>query len=379
MAERANKGFNGRPGKGGKIKHRPTLAFPLTIIAGKTARERLEAEGWQPHLFQAMVGASGGAKLLGLGHLDRFLFSDFLQRSDHPMELYGSSIGSWRHAALASPDPAQAIETLQDRYLNQKREDNETRRPTEVVDELCEWVMDGVLTPGTATHISEQTRFTTHIVTARGRGLNSCNSNGAVALGMALAAISNSINRNFLGYGFQRAVFSSGASTAFQFKDFDTVHVPLSSTNLRSALLASGSIPFLMSGHRDITGAPTGQYWDGGIIDYHFDFDNYAGDGLVLYPHFTDSITKGWFDKTIPWRRIRPAVLDRLVLVAPSTSYIASLPNQKIPDRGDFQRFSLHQRLEYWNQAIDRSKLLAEAFEETLGEPNPLARLAKER
>ena len=134
-----------------------------------------------------------------------------------------------------------------------------------------------------------------------------------------------------------------------------------------------------MSGHRDITGAPTGQYWDGGIIDYHFDFDNYAGDGLVLYPHFTDSITKGWFDKTIPWRRIRPAVLDRLVLVAPSTSYIASLPNQKIPDRGDFQRFSLHQRLEYWNQAIDRSKLLAEAFEETLDEPNPLARLAKER
>ena len=379
MAERANKGINGRPGKGGRIKHRSTLGFPLTIIAGKTARERLAAEGWQPHLFQAMVGASGGAKLLGLGHLDRFLFSDFLQRSHHPMELYGSSIGSWRHAALASPDPAQAIETLQDRYLNQKWKEKETRSPTEVVDELCEWVMDGVLTPGTTSHICQHTRFTTHIVTARGRGLNSSNSNGAVALGMAFAAIANGINRNFLAHGFQRAVFSSGASTAFQFKDFDTVHVPLSSTNLRSALLASGSIPFLMSGHRDITGAPTGQYWDGGIIDYHFDFDNYAGDGLVLYPHFTDSITRGWFDKTMRWRRISPVVLERLVLVAPSTSYIASLPHQKIPDRGDFQRFSLDQRLEYWNQTIERSKLLAEAFEETLDDHDPLARLAKER
>ena len=154
---------------------------------------------------------------------------------------------------------------------------------------------------------------------------------------MAFAAIANSINRNFLAHGFQRAVFSSGVSTAFQFRDFDTVHVPLSSTNLRRALLASGSIPFLISGHRNINGAPQGQYWDGGIIDYHFDFDNYAGDGLVLYPHFTDSITKGWFDKAMRWRRVHPAVLERLVLVAPSTSYIASLPHQKIPDRGDFQ------------------------------------------
>ena len=162
---------------------------------------------------------------------------------------------------------------------------------------------------------------------------------------MAFAAIANSVNRNFLAHGFQHAVFSSGVSTAFQFNDFDTIHVPLSNTNLRSALLARGSIPLLMSGHRDIHGAPQGQYWDGGIIDYHFDVDSYAGDGLVLYPHFTDSITKGWFDKAIPWRRVRPEVLERLVLVAPSASYIASLPYQKIPDRGDFRRFNQDQRL----------------------------------
>lgn len=322
-----------------------------------------------------MVGASGGAKLLGLGHLDRFLFGDFLQRSNHPMELYGSSIGSWRHAALASPDPARAITILQDRYLNQSWDENETRSPTEVVDELCEWVMDGILTPGTATHICQHPRFTTHIVTARGRGLNSSGRRSAVALGMAIAAISNSLNRNFLAQGFQRAVFSSGASTGFQFRDFDTVHVPLSEKNLRSALLASGSIPLLMSGHRDIHDAPQGHYWDGGIIDYHFDFDNCAGDGLVLYPHFTDSITKGWFDKALRWRRIRPEVLDRLVLIAPSTSYVDSLPYQKIPDRGDFQRFEQTERLRYWNQTIEQSKLLAEAFSETLNDPNPLARL----
>ena len=222
---------------------------------------------------------------MGLGHLDRFLFGDFLQRSHHPMELYGSSIGSWRHAALAAPDPAQAIGTLQDRYLNQTWGENETRSPTEVVDELCEWVLDGVLAPGTAAHISQHTRFTTHIVTARGRGLNSSNSRGGSCTGHGPSPQSRTASIAIsLPTVFSVQCFSSGASTAFQFRDFDTVHVPLSSTNLRSALLASGSIPFLMSGHRDINGAPQGQYWDGGIIDYHFDFDNYAGRWVGVVP-----------------------------------------------------------------------------------------------
>jgi hypothetical protein len=79
------------------------------------------------------------------------------------------------------------------------------------------------------------------------------------------------------------------------------------------------------------------------------------------------------------WRRIRPDVIERLVLVAPSKSYLASLPHQKIPDRGDFQRFKQDERLQYWNQSIERSKLLAEAFDETLNATNPLTYLATER
>ena len=123
--------------------------FPLTIIAGSTARKRLTNEGWQPELFTAMVGASGGAKLLGLGHLDRYLFGEYLTRASHSMELYGSSIGSWRHAALASINPGKAIATLQDRYMNQQW----ARSPSEVVDGLCEWVLDSLLTSITSQQI----------------------------------------------------------------------------------------------------------------------------------------------------------------------------------------------------------------------------------
>ena len=89
---------------------------------------------------------------------------------------------------------------------------------------------------------------------------------------------------------------------------------------------------------------PDGHYWDGGIIDYHFDFANCAGDGLVLYPHFSDQVVTGWFDKALSWRRNsqrnsngRPA-LDNVVIVAPSQAYIAALPYGKIPDRSDFQK-----------------------------------------
>ena len=355
-----------------QIRNLSNEAFPLEIIAGKTARKHLAEMGWQPELFKSLVGASGGAKLLGLGYLDRIIFGDFLQRSHHQMELYGSSIGSWRHAALASPNPANAIAALQERYLNQTWDENETRSATEVVDELCDWVLDGILTPGVAAHITKKQRFETHIVTARGRGLNSMHNRGTVMLGMAKALLVNIIDRRFLEHSFQRAVFSSGKSSEFLFKDFDTVQVPLTEANLRSALLASGSVPLLMSGRRNIEGAPKGQYWDGGIIDYHFDFTNYAGEGLVLYPHFSTAITTGWFDKALPWRRISPASIDRLIVVAPSKVYVRSLPNGKIPDRRDFKTFKTEERMKYWNHALESSKLLAEAFNDAIEHVNPL-------
>ena len=121
------------------------MTFPLTVIAGNEAKEQLAQHGWQPELFTALVGASGGAKLLGIAHLDRAIFKNFLGKAHHQMELYGSSIGSWRHAALASGESADAIEELQYRYLNQKWAHDDPRPTQEIVDSLCEWVLDGFL------------------------------------------------------------------------------------------------------------------------------------------------------------------------------------------------------------------------------------------
>lgn len=346
--------------------------FPLSILAGPAARQQLREQGWTPSLFDTLVGASGGAKLLGLGHLDRFLFGDYLLRTDHPMALYGSSIGSWRHAALASRDPAATIVELQMRYLTQSWAEDDDRGPTAIVDELCDWVLDGVLSVENIEHICMHPRFSTHIVTARGRGLNGARRKPAVALGMGLSGAANALHRPWLSAGFQRVVFSAGATHGFRFRDFDTVHVPLAENNLRDALLASGSIPLLMSGRRDISGAPTGMYWDGGIIDYHFDFANLKTPGLVLYPHFTAAAIKGWFDKPWPWRVNAASLLDRVVIVAPSASYLAALPYGKIPDRRDFDRLSQQDRLDYWQTCLDESQRLADAFAEVLAANDPL-------
>ncbi|MBO6657809.1 MAG: patatin-like phospholipase family protein [Pseudomonadales bacterium] len=343
----------------------------LTILAGKTAFLRVKENGWQPQLFDTLMGASGGAKLLGLSHLDRFLFGDFLQRSDHPMELYGSSIGSWRHAALAAPDAAKAIATLQERYLNQAWDENDTRDPSQVIDELCHWVLDGICDEETVAHLSDHPRFVSHIVTARGLGLNGGPRSASLGLGLGLSAIGNLASRRLLALGFQRVVFSSGGSVSFRFEDFSNLHVALTPEAVKPALLASGSIPFLMPGQINVPGGPLGHYWDGGVIDYHFDFVNHQGEGLVLYPHFTDKVIKGWFDKKIPWRVNASSRLDKVVILAPSRSYLATLPYGKIPDRNDFARLSSKERIYYWTQAMAMSEALADELMKTINSSDP--------
>ena len=352
------------------------MSSPLLILAGETAYEQIAHQGLDPSLFSTVVGASGGAKMLGLTHLDRYVFGEYLAGSEHPLELIGSSIGSWRHAAAAAPDPIAALTSLQERYLNQDWDENDPRSATKIVDELCDWVLGSLASPEVMQHICEHPRYTTHVVTARGRGLNNNSAGPLLAAGMGLSATANLCARGALSTFFQRIVFSTGASRAFEFRDFATKHVPLTTPLLKTALLASGSIPFLMSGQRNISGAPSGHYWDGGIIDYHFDFTNNTGPGLVLYPHFTHQLVKGWFDKPLKWRRNAAKHMKRVVLLAPSPAYLEGLPYGKIPDRKDFKRIPRPQRLSYWRKAMAASEMLAERFDEAVRSSDPLSQIA---
>jgi hypothetical protein len=124
-----------------------------------------------------------------------------------------------------------------------------------------------------------------------------------------------------------------------------------------------------------IAGAPRGEYWDGGMIDYHLMLPYDALDGIVLYPHFVPHVTPGWLDKHLPWRARprRHRWLANVVVIAPSRAFLARLPNGKLPDRVDFYRYGQDhaRRIRDWNRAIDECERFADAAMRWLERPDP--------
>jgi hypothetical protein len=266
-----------------------------------------------------------------------------------------------------------AIGRLEHGYLYQEYR-SEKPSPDEV-SEVSRGILDALLGEDGATSLVNHPRFRSHFVTARGRGPVGSRSFALLATGMGAAALGNAVSRRLLSHHFQRVVFHSGdePQPGLSFDDFATAFAQLDEHNLRQSLHASGAIPFVLTGERNIPGAPPGQYWDGGIIDYHFDLDQYAGQGLLLYPHFRAGIIPGWFDKFLPWRQAALQEAQSLVLLCPSMDFVASLPHGKIPDRSDFSRFSPEERVRYWEDCVAAATALADEFAELVGGDDPLA------
>ena len=85
-----------------------TRSPALTIRAGRRAFERLREQPFAAGDVHVIPGAAGGPKALGISGLDKAIFGDFLPRAPQERSLIGSSIGSWRFAAVASTDDPKA-------------------------------------------------------------------------------------------------------------------------------------------------------------------------------------------------------------------------------------------------------------------------------
>ena len=173
----------------------------------------------------------------------------------------------------------------------------------------------------------------------------------------------NFSSRSALQKSFTRSIFSSG-NKPLSFTEsipYNTEHIALTEQNFLQALMASGSIPAVIEGVKDIPGAPLGMYRDGGIIDYHFDMAIQT-DGLVMYPHFYAKPIPGWFDKGLKSRNCTPASYDNVVLITPSDEFVRQLPYGKIPDRKDFEDMDAETRIKYWHKVIRESDRLADEF-----------------
>ena len=343
------------------------LSVYMSSVAAKTIGER----GWQSAPFSTLIGASGGPKWLILSELDKVLGQALLLGRGEPMTLLGSSIGTWRHACLSLNDPGAAISRLQQAYLYQEYS---CARPSPVeVSEVAERMLREALGPECAQQIAAHPTLRNAIVTARAKGLARGESGWRLGMGMATATLGNAISRKGLEVLFDRVAFCHGELSTLPLTDgSNTQLTALSESNLLPALKASGAIPFLMQCEPTIPGASGGPFWDGGIIDYHFTLKANQTPGLVLYPHFRDRLTPGWFDKLLRWRTPHRSVIDQLVLMCPSDAFLAQLPHGKIPDRGDFRVMSPSERVAYWETCVRESERLAEALHDLINGDDPL-------
>ncbi len=335
------------------------------IKAGAGALAHIQAKGLTADDISTMLGASGGPKWFILQGLDNYLFGDFFAKRSQPLNLLGTSAGGWRFASLGRKNAAEASALFSKLYrATVYTEKPDIREITDKAIELLhEYVPDAAVT-----EILEQDTFMHHMIAVRCKGLNAAGGRLGQGLGLLKAAGLNMLSRKTLGSSYERVIFHHPKAAPIMGKnwtDLPTIHVPLSQSNFRQALLATGSIPMVLDGVRDIPGAPPGVYRDGGVTDYHFDVPLDDQPGLVLYPHFQREVIPGWFDKNTK-RRTTGANWPNTVLITPTQAFIDALPYGKIPDRYDFANLDVPARQKFWQEATDAGYRLADEVAESI-------------
>lgn len=336
----------------------------VQIFAGESALRIIRDEGLTPNRIRVVSGAAGGPKWLILAGFDKLLMNDFFRGRKEPLFMIGSSIASWRFAALAQKNSAAAVAGFLDSYLAQSYSAQPTPGEVTVVSRR---ILDAYLPDRGIREIMTHPFVRLGILAVRSGLLFSSESKYVLLAGMAVAGLCNAVSRTTLGLFFRRGLFYDPRDIPpyLHIEEFPVDRVPLDEKNLKKAIMASGSIPLVMRGQDAIHGAPEGVYRDGGMMDYHpsmmLDQDM---DRIVLFPHYTDRVIPGWLDKHVPWRRAHVEAMRNVCMVCPTPGFIEKLPHGKIPDRNDFARFRGRdgERRDYWSRVAALGKVFAEEF-----------------
>lgn len=361
--------------------HSPS-AGAITIHAGPRALAHMREHGLRAQDIAVVPAAAGGPKGLVFQHLDQWLFGNWLPSAPRERTLVGASIGAWRMAAACHTDPVAAFQRLSDLYCAQRY----PRHPSaHYVSDTCRDFIDQLVS-GHEHEIVTHPYFRLHLLASRGRLLLRAPRHRAVTTsGFGLAVLGNLFARRYLAPHLERVVIGDLRDPAYwlqaRFDAFNTDFAPLSPLNLKAALLASGTLPFIMEPVRKIPGLASGNYWDGGLIDYHLalPYSRLAGNadgGLVLYPHFAPRIVPGWFDKALPWRHAAGGRdrhwLDNVIMVSPSPAFLQTLSRGKLPDRHDFVTYGENHdfRALNWRLAFSEGARLRDAFAAFIEKPD---------
>lgn len=341
----------------------------LELHAGARALANIRKHGLQANDVDVLVGASGGPKWFCLYGIDQYLLKEFFAGRDKPLELLGSSAGGWRFACYAQQEGAAASTRFCQAYRTLCYPPKADIR---TVTEISRTVLDAIFP--TTEHIQQVLNhpfYRLNLIVAGKTGQPLPARRWRQLSHLTLTATANLLDRRLLGHFYHRLQFCHPASQLQAPNDLPTCRIELTQASLPKALLATGSIPLVLETVRDIPGLSYADYVDGGLTDYHFGWP-IETPGLVLFPHFYQSLSPGWFDKALRWRHLAPARRDNLVLLCPSADWVQSLPYQKIPDRSDFSRFTDTERLRYWQEVTERSFELAAALQSQHFSQHPL-------
>lgn len=340
----------------------------LRVKAGRRAYDQIRAGGFGLNCIGTYFGPAGGPRwLVGSGFDLTLLKEDLLGRT-HPVWLVGASAGAWRFAAWLQPEAVNSYRCLIEAYISATYGKKDT--PETILDSLGaiinRYIEDDALPFALACK-----RYRLAVMTCRMKHLTASDRTLVQKAGFVLSFLANALHPSLIYRFAERVVFFSGSKPPdFCLRGtFRGRYIPLSEINFKSAVIASGAIPIAVAGVKDIFDAPDGVYRDGGFLDYHINQD-YAtrSDELTLFFHHQERIIPVWMDKRLTRRRPPETALDSVVMVTPSETFIAGLPDGRIPDRGDFKTFIGNPavRIANWRRTVERAAPLGEEFLELI-------------
>ena len=340
----------------------------ICIKAGKRAYEIIQDGGFHLDRVTTYFAPATGPRWLVASGFDLTLLTNRLLGCVRATHLVGSSAGALRFAAWLQPEPEKSYRTLMESYIGATytRADTPATVQESLIGIVNSYIEDDALPFALASK-----KYRLAIITVRARNLVASELKWVQQLGLGIGFLLNAIERSYIHYFAERVVFYNGPKPPhFCLRPgFRGRYIPLNEINFKYALVASGAIPMVVAGVRNIYRAPLGVYRDGGITDYHLTH-NYAAtnDDIVLFFNHQERIIPGWLDKKLSYRLPRADDLDNVLMIHPSNGFVARLPGGKIPDRDDFAIFvdDPATRIRNWRDAVQHAEPLGEEFLELI-------------
>jgi hypothetical protein len=336
----------------------------IRVKAGRRAYEIIQDGGFSLDSITAYFAPGAGPRWLVASGFDLTLLRNELLGRSRSVLLAGSSAGAWRFAAWLQPEAEKSYRTLMEAYIGAIYKKADT--PETILNTLCN-IINAYIEDDALPFALAHKKYRLAVITARARHLAASEIRGIQQIGLGLCFLANAVNRSYLYGFFERVVFYYAPKPPYfcLHSDFKGQYIPLSEINFKAAVLASGAIPLVVAGVKDVFGAPRGVYRDGGVVDYHLSQPYASGAGEVtLFFHHQERIIPGWLDKRLDYRRVPESFLDNVLMIYPSKGFMDRLPGGKIPDRDDFVTFmdDPAARIKNWRRAVELSAPLGEQF-----------------